>query len=127
MRDKKERSKKERVAAEIKRLRKTFSDMDKERSILSEKLIEKAAFQWIEIEDLQEFLDENGWDEKFKQGKDQEPYDRKRPKADVYISLSAQYDKTIKQLNDMLPKVKNMDLSLHGDGFDDFVNNRGDK
>ena len=57
-----------------------------------------------ELEDLEKDLDENGWTEPFQQSTSIEPYDRKRPNADLYISLSAQYTRTMKQLDSMLPK-----------------------
>lgn len=77
----------------------------------------------VTLEDFEVDLDENGFTEKFSQG-NQEPYDRKRPVAEMYQGMNTSYQKAIKQLSDLLPKevvVKNED-----DGFDDFVSERED-
>ena len=43
--------------------------------------------------------DEHGYTEMFQQGKDNPPYERKRPTADLYTTICTSYQKTIKQLN----------------------------
>ena len=52
----------------------------------------------------------NGLTEKFSQGENQEPYDRKRPVADLYSSLNTSYQKIIKQLTDLLPAEEKQEL-----------------
>ena len=54
------------------------------------------------LEECENDIVENGLTEKFSQG-EQEPYDRKRPVADLYSSLNTSYQKIIKQLTDLLP------------------------
>ena len=65
---------------------------------------QRAAYYRVTLEDFEKDLDENGYTEQFRQGKEQDPYDRKRPVADMYTSMSALYQKCIKQLTDLLPK-----------------------
>jgi hypothetical protein len=67
-------------------------------------LIVRAAYVKVTLEDLERDLDENGWTEPFQQSEKCAPYDRKRPNADLYVSLSAQYTRVMKQLDSMLPK-----------------------
>ena len=49
-------------------------------------------------------LDSNGFTEKFQQGEKQDPYDRKRPVADLYNTMNTGYQKIIKQMTDLLPE-----------------------
>lgn len=88
-------------------------------------MIARSAYLRVSLEDLEAYLDENGYVEKFKQGKEQEPYDRKRPQADLYISMSTQYVKIMGQLDSMLPKVKDQAV-IEADVFDSFVEGRED-
>ena len=70
------------------------------------------------MEDFEKDLDENGYTEPFRQG-NQEPYDRKRPVADMYTSMNALYQKATKQLTDLLPK-ENPDKEV-SDELMDFI------
>ena len=81
----------------------------------------------ITLEDFEKDLDENGYTEKFQQGREQTPYDRKRPVAEMYTSMQALYQKAVKQLTDLLPKETTARTkSAQDDGFEDFVNDRYD-
>lgn len=124
MSTKKELTKEERIKKEISRLNKIYKDIDDKRKATVEGIIQRAAHQRIALEDFEVDLETNGYTEPFSQG-DQEPYDRKRPIADLYNTMNTSYQKAIKQLTDLLPKelpkTKNDD-----DGFDDFVNSRED-
>lgn len=96
-----ERSKNQR---EVSALKKQYKLIDVAHKVNAERLIQRAAYQKATLEDLEKDLDENGWTEPFQQSQNLDPYDRKRPNADLYISLSAQYTRTMKQLDAMLPK-----------------------
>lgn len=93
-----------RISAEEARLRAVYSELDSQKKIVAEGLIQRAAYYRVTLEDFEKDLDENGYTEQFRQGKEQDPYDRKRPVADMYTSMSALYQKCIKQLTDLLPK-----------------------
>ena len=54
----------------------------------------------------------------------QEPYDRKRPAADLYNTMNTSYQKAIKQLIDLLPKDEQP--MVKDDGFNAFVVGRED-
>lgn len=116
------KSKSARVNAEKKRLEANYRNLAPARAAVAAGLIERAAFMRVEMEDLEEFLAENGWVEKFSQG-DQEPYDRARPQGQTYNALNGNYQKIIKQLDAMLPKDESRPRE-EGDGFDDFVSGR---
>ena len=114
-----------RIRKEANRLKK-FSkengvDITKNEAVKS--LISRAAFMKLSLEDLEAELNFNGWVEYFRQGKDQEPYERQRPTAATYVSLNGSYQKIIKQLTDLLPKAQKAEQS---DGFEEFVYSRNE-
>lgn len=110
----------ERISTEEKRLEKFYGKMTRVKKGIAIGLIERAAFMRIQCEDLEKYLNENGWTEMFSQG-DQEPYARARPQGQSYLTLNANYQKIIRQLNDMLPPP---DPKTSDDGFANFVTGR---
>ena len=116
----KQKSKKNRVKAELERLDALYASMDPNRKSLAAGLIESAAFMRVELQDLAEDLKENGWTEMFSQGK-QEPYARARPQGQAYNSTNGNYQKIIKQLDAMLPREEPRAPGDPDDGFDAFV------
>lgn len=110
------------IKKEKSRLAKQFKEIDKKSRAVVDGLIEQAAFLRVQLQELADDININGTTELFAQGKDQEPYERQRPAANVYNSMNANYQKIIKHLNELLPKpVKNTEVK---DGFRDFVNGR---
>lgn len=99
-----EMTKESRIKREATALKKQYKAIDEARKLTAERLIQRAAYQKVTLEDLERDLDENGWTEPFRQSSNLPPYDRRRPNADIYMSLTAQYGRTLKQLDAMLPK-----------------------
>lgn len=93
-----------RIKNEITRLNRLFKNIDDNKKNTVVGLIQRAAYLRITLEDFEVDLDEKGFVEWFKQGKDQDPYERKRPVADLYNTMNTSYQKAIKQLTDLLPK-----------------------
>lgn len=116
----KKKAKSTRIKREITKLSALYADLEPARETVAAGLIERAAFMRVELEDLETFLALNGWTEKFSQG-DQEPYDRARPQGQTYQTMNGNYQKIIKQLDAMLPKVE---AAPKDDGFDGFVEGR---
>lgn len=108
------------ICAETKRLKRIYGKIDKKRMALVIGTIQRAAFLRVSLQELEDDINRNGYTEPFCQG-NQEPYDRKRPNAETYKSFYDSYLKTIKQLNDLLPKEEAKPVS---DGFDEFVGSR---
>lgn len=104
-------------------LKRMFTGLDGKKQQLAYRLCAKAAYIKVSLDELQEDIDENGYYEKFSQGKDQKPYDRRRPVVDTYNSFTSGYQKYMKQLTEMLPKQVE---SEKGDGFEDFIYGRKD-
>lgn len=99
----KKKSKEDRIKEEESRLRKVYENLDSQKKIVADGIIKRAAYLRVTLEDFEKDLDENGYTEPFRQG-NQDPYDRKRPVADMYTSMNALYQKATKQLTDLLPK-----------------------
>lgn len=111
-------TKESRIKEEEERLRKVYENLDSQKKIVAEGIIKRAAYLRVTLEDFEKDLDKNGYTEPFRQG-NQEPYDRKRPVADMYTSMNALYQKATKQLTDLLPK-ENPDKEV-SDELMDFI------
>lgn len=96
--------KSKRIKKEEKRLNSIFRDVEENKKRTVEGLIKRAAFMRASLEDFESDLDLNGFTEMFRQGEKQEPYERKRPAADLYNTMNTSYQKIIKQLTDLLPE-----------------------
>lgn len=115
----------ERIKEEEKRLLNIYKDIEGRIKDTVQGLIQRAAYMRVTLDDFEIDLDEKGFVEFFQQGKDQVPYERKRPVADLYNTMNTSYQKIIKQLTDLLPKEPNPKTE-GSDGFDEFVNERDD-
>ncbi|MDU7339033.1 MAG: hypothetical protein E7L17_13070 [Clostridium sp.] len=113
----------DRITEEKERLEKIYSDIDDKKQGTVQGLIQRAAYMRVSLEDMEADIDLNGFTEKFSQGM-QEPYDRKRPIADLYNTMNASYQKAINQLTGLLPKEEQKPES--DDGFTGFVAGRED-
>lgn len=120
---KKKLTKAERIKTEKDRLTEIYKDIEQRKKDTVRGLIERCAYMRVTLEDFEEDLDKNGFTEKFSQG-NQEPYDRKRPIAEMYQGMNTSYQKAIKQLTDLLPKEAAGTTA--DDGFEEFVGGRED-
>ena len=100
-----EKTKEQRIKSEKSRLKKIFKDLDENKKNLVTPLIEKAAFMSVELDDLQEIIEQDGWTSEYKNGENQYGT-KKSPEADTYIALSKNYAAVIKQLTDLVPAAK---------------------
>ena len=119
-----------RVKAEERRLKRIYKGIESKKMQVVQGLIQRAAHLRITLDDFAEDLDENGYTEMFQQGKDQTPYERKRPVADLYNTMNTSYQKAIKQLTDLLPREEETagpkTKKVIDDGFEDFIAGRLD-
>ena len=111
MATKTEKTKEQRIKSEKSRLKKIFKDLDENKKNLVTPLIEKAAFMSVELDDLQETIEQDGWTSEYKNGENQYGT-KKSPEADTYIALSKNYAAVIKQLVDLVPAAKRKKTKL---------------
>ncbi len=90
-----------RIRKEETRLKKIYKNLEGQKKQTVQGLIQRAAFMRV----------------------NQDPYERKRPVADLYNTMNTSYQKIIKQLTDLLPKDE---PKPEDDGFDSFVGGRED-
>lgn len=113
-----------RIDKEEVRLRKVYKDLPPAQKCIADGLIRRAAFMRIALEDFEEDIILFGATEKFSQSDKLEPYDRERPVVRLYNSMNANYQKVVKQLNDMVDK--RIQEPVKSDGFDEFASGRDD-
>ena len=74
--------------------------------------------------ELREKINEKGYVEVYQNGANQKGI-KKCSEVEIYNTMIKNYSSVVKQLTDLIPK-KQENTSDQSDGFDDFVNNRGD-
>ena len=99
------KKKENRIKDEKKRLKEIFAELEENNRNLVTPLIEKAAFMSIELDDLQETIEQEGWTSEYKNGENQYGT-KKSPEAETYIALSKNYAAVIKQLTELVPAAK---------------------
>ena len=99
------KKKENRIKDEKKRLKEIFAELEENKRNLVTPLIEKAAFMSIELDDLQETIEQEGWTSEYKNGENQYGT-KKSPEAETYIALSKNYAAVIKQLTELVPAAK---------------------
>lgn len=112
-------SKNDRIRKEYLRLRniyKKFASPDKLKSI--DGLMHRASYLRITLEDMECDLDDNGFVEMFSQSDNQVPYERERPTARLFNTLTKNYQTAMTQLNKVIPVETPAE---EDDGFEAFL------
>lgn len=104
------------INSEIRRLKRLFKGLPKNKLELAKGLIENAAFMYVTLQELTETINTNGVKEQYKNGKNQYGY-KDSTENKTYDKMIKNYNNTIKQLNDMLPKESE---KKKDDGFESF-------
>lgn len=89
---------------EEERLRELFSDIPENKLKIADGLIVQASRLRVLLNDNWNDILENGEYEKFRQSKNQTPYDRKRPIVEHYDARDKTYKEIIAQLIELLPE-----------------------
>ena len=92
------------IKQEQKKLTLTFSDLDKDKKIFADRLINQASFMFATLQELQETINDEGAVELFVNGR-QEML-REHPATKIYNSMIKHYMSIVKQLIDLTPKEK---------------------
>ncbi len=101
------------IKKEIKRLKKIFADLDENKLKTVETLIDRAAFLTVNIRELEEQLNAEGWTEEYKNGQNQSGI-KKSSAADVHISLTKNLNSIMKQLIELTPPARKKGSRLEG-------------
>ena len=100
-----EYTKEQRIAKEKRRLAKIFKDLEPNKLSICKPLINRAAFITVNLEDLEEQLNAEGWVEEYVNGRNQSGL-KKASAADVHISLTKNLNAIIKQLLELVPPAQ---------------------
>ncbi|WP_438498028.1 P27 family phage terminase small subunit [Paenibacillus sp. IHBB 3054] len=115
-----ERSKVERIDAEIKRLTRLLTGVDPKTKKIVDSLIKNAAFMTIQLNELQDTINANGAVSEYQNGENQWGT-KKSPEVEIYNTMIKNHASIMKQLTDLRPKAP---PKSGDDGFEGFVNNR---
>ena len=94
--------KQKRIKKELSKLKKVYKDIPKDKMIIVDGLINRAAFMRISLEDMELDIHKDGFVEMFSQSEPQTPYERERPVARLYNSMNKNYQSIIKELTSHL-------------------------
>lgn len=112
-----------RIEKEVRRLKRLFSKIDKNKKSLVFATIEDVAFLTITMQDLRDQIIREGTTVEYKNGENQ--YGTKQsPDAQLYLQMSQKQTQAMKILVECLPKTEKP--VARDDGFEDFVNGRDD-
>ena len=113
----------ERVKDEYWRLRKCYSGISGNKLKIVLKLIARAAFMAVTLEDLEKYISEHGCTEEYQNGENQRGK-KKSSEVEVYNTMVKNYTAVTDKLASLLPQPSgNVEAD---DGFENFVNGRED-
>ena len=112
------------IEKEIRRLRRLFSKIDKNKKNLVYTTIDDIAFMTVTMQELREKIIREGTSIEYKNGENQ--WGKKQsPDAQLYLQMSQKQTQAMKILIDCMPKMEQISKEIK-DGFDDFVSGRED-
>jgi len=89
------------IKKEIKKLKRLFENLPKDKQRAAEGLIQEAAFMRVTLEEIRHIIDQEGIIEHFEQGA--QKFLREHPATKVYNAMINRYATVCKQLFDMMP------------------------
>ena len=112
------------IEKEIRRLRRLFSKIDKNKKNLVYTTIDDIAFMTVTMQELREKIIREGTSIEYKNG-DNQWGKKQSPDAQLYLQMSQKQTQAMKILIDCMPKTEQISKEIK-DGFDDFVSGRED-
>ena len=97
--------KEKKIRKETKRLREIFKDLEPNKLKAVDTLITRAAFMTVNLQELEEELNANGWTEVYTNGRNQEGV-KKSAACEAYNSLTKNLTTIMKQLLDLVPPAQ---------------------
>lgn len=114
------KTKEEIMKAEKRKLGSVCSKLDPKTKKATASLVEEAAFMAASLYELRKIIDEKGYTEEYQNGANQKGV-KKRSEVEIYMTMIKNYQTTIKQLTDLIPKEERKSLSDDGDDFTMFL------
>lgn len=109
-----------RFKAEYERMYAVFEDLPPDRLEVARKLISRAAFMVVTLEDLERTIAQNGVTSEYQNGENQWGT-KKSPEVEAYNTIVKNYTTLARQLVELLPKENRGEAE---DGFGAFVTGR---
>lgn len=100
-----------RIKRERERLGEVFRALDGNKLKTAETLLDRAAFLTVNIRDLEDEINENGWTEEYQNGQNQTGV-KKSAAADAHISLTKNLASIMKVLLELVPPTERKDSKL---------------
>lgn len=116
----KDKSVEKRVKSKQTKLKKLFKDIEENKQNLVESLIYNASFMSVKLEDLINYISDNGIKDEYKNGENQFGY-KESVEMKTYNTIIKNYTNVIKQLTDLLPEKKQKEVEDELDKFNDEV------
>lgn len=104
-------TKEEKIKKEIRRLNSVFKCLDKNKAATVQSLIHTAAFITISLDEVQEYINQNGYTEEYKNGANQFGI-KQSASVEIHIAMTRNLTTIIKQLTDLAPPEKRKDSKL---------------
>lgn len=108
------------IKREKEKLNGIYLRLDEETKKATASLIDEAAFMAASLYELRKSIDEKGYTEKYQNGANQWGT-KKRSEVEIYNTLIKNYQATIKQLTDLIPKDDRFQKSDNFDDFSEFI------
>ncbi len=115
--------KEKRIKKEKSRLRKSYANIQRDKKNVVEKLLERAAFMCVTLEDLEIEINRNGCVSEYQNGENQWGT-KKSPEVEIYNTMIKNYTTVVKQLTELIPSTE--EIKTDGDGFESFIDGRED-
>ena len=111
MTEKVELSKEKRIKKELAKLKRAFKDLDKNKKINAESRMERAAFLTVCLEDLEEIINQEGYEDEYQNGETQKGTTQSNA-VKTHIAMTKNHAAIIKQLTDLVPPEKKKESKL---------------
>ena len=105
----------EKMRMEYARLMALFKSAPKNKVALARKLISRAAFLAVALDDIEKDISENGYEQEYQNGENQRGM-KKSAAAELHVTYSKNLFAVMKQLNEML----DVSTAAGGDAFENF-------
>lgn len=112
------------IEKEIRRLRRLFNKIDKNKKNLVFTTIDDVAFMTVTMRELREKIIREGTSIEYKNGENQWGI-KQSPDAQLYLQMSQKQTQAMKILIDCMPKTEQISKEIE-DGFEEFVTGRED-